>query len=320
MSTYIIKRFLLIIPSIILVTMLVFLTVRFVPGDVIDLMVQEMASEAALGTDLTTASLKHELGLDTPLYVQYGRWLSDIFHGDLGTSLWTRTSITEEVIKRIPVSLELGALAIIVALLISVPIGVISAVRQDTWTDYVGRTIAVLAISLPGFWIATMVIVYPSVWWDWSPSVEYIPIVKDLGGNLIQFIIPSVILGMVLSGTTMRMTRTMMLEVLRQDYVRTAWAKGLAERTIMARHVMKNALMPVITIVGTMLPILVGGSVVLEQIFTLPGIGLYMIEALNKRDYGVISGINLVMTSFVLFVNLLVDITYGWLDPRLRLG
>jgi peptide/nickel transport system permease protein len=318
MSSYLIKRLLLVIPTVILITMIVFLSVRFVPGDVIDLMVQDMASTAAMGTDLSGDSLRQSLGLDMPVHIQYLRWLGDIVHGDLGNSLWTRTSITGEVLKHLPVSMELGVMAILISMLISIPIGILSAVRQDSWADYIGRTVAVLAISLPGFWIATIVIVYPSVWWNWSPSIFYIPITKDFWGNIVQFIIPSAILGMVLSGTTMRMTRTMMLETLRQDYVRTAWSKGLSEQTIIVRHALRNALIPIVTIIGSMLPIIIGGSVVLEQIFSLPGIGQYMIEALNKRDYTVISGINLVVASFVLLINIIVDISYSWLDPRIR--
>jgi len=318
MNSYIIKRLLLIIPTLILVTMFVFLSVRFVPGNVIDLMAQDMASTAAMGTDISIDSLKHAMGLDVPIHIQYIRWIGEIFKGNLGTSLWTRTSITPELLQRLPVSLELGVLAIIFALLISLPIGILSAVRQDTWLDYIGRTIAILAVSLPGFWIATIVIVYPSVWWNWSPALQYISLTQDFWGNFVQFVVPSLILGMVMSGSTMRMTRTMMLEVLRQDYVRTAWSKGLTERVIVMRHALKNALIPVVTIVGTMLPVIIGGSVVLEQIFGLPGIGAYMIEALNKRDYAVISGINLIMTGFVLFSNLLIDMTYAWLDPRIR--
>ena len=181
-----------------------------------------------------------------------------------------------------------------------------------------GRTIAVLAISLPSFWIATMVIVYPAIWWNWSPSMEYIPFLQDPGGNLLQFILPAAIMGMVMSGTTMRMTRTMMLEVLRQDYIRTAWSKGLRERTIVVRHALKNALMPVVTIVGMMVPVLIGGSVILEQIFALPGVGRWVLEAINMRDYPIISGINLVIATVVLACNLLVDMTYAWMDPRIR--
>ena len=328
MRSYVIRRLLLIIPTLFLVTLLVFLTVRFIPGSVIDLMVAEMSMEASLGQEISSDYIKQSLGLDQPVHVQYLRWLGvmpqkdgpvkGVLEGDLGKSLWSGRSITAEMGAKIPVSFELGIFAVVTALIIALPIGIYSAMRQDTWGDYAGRTFAILAISLPGFWIATMVIVYPSIWWGWSPSMEYIPLLKDPMGNLFQFAVPGVIMGMTFSGSTMRMTRTMMLEVLRQDYIRTAWSKGLNERTVILRHALKNALIPVVTVVGMQLPILIGGAVITEQIFALPGIGRYLVDAINRRDYPIISGINLVIAAFVLAVNLLVDLMYAWLDPRVQ--
>jgi peptide/nickel transport system permease protein len=328
MRAYVIRRLLLIIPTLFLVTILVFMTVRFIPGSVIDLMVAEMSMEASLGQQISEEYIKHSLGLDQPIQVQYLRWLGvmpqengqvkGVVEGDLGNSLWSGRSITSEMAAKIPVSFELGVIALITGLVIALPIGIYSAMRQDTWGDYAGRTAAILAISLPGFWIATMVIVYPSIWWGWSPSMEYIPFFKDPAGNLVQFIIPGVIMGMTMSGATMRMTRTMMLEVLRQDYIRTAWSKGLTERTVILRHALKNAMIPVITMVGMQLPILIGGAVITEQIFALPGIGRYLVDAINRRDYPIISGINLVIATVVLFANLGIDLTYAWLDPRVQ--
>ncbi len=328
MRAYVIRRLLLIIPTLVLVTILVFMTVRFIPGSVIDLMVAEMSMEASLGQQISESYIKQSLGLDQPIHVQYLRWLGvmpqkdgsvkGVLEGDLGNSLWSGRSITSEMGAKIPVSFELGLIALITSLIVALPIGIYSAIRQDTWGDYAGRTFAILAISLPGFWIATMVIVYPSIWWGWSPSMEYIPFFKDPVGNLVQFIIPGVIMGMTMSGATMRMTRTMMLEVLRQDYIRTAWSKGLAERTVILRHALKNAMIPVITMVGMQLPILIGGAVITEQIFALPGIGRYLVDAINRRDYPIISGINLVIATMVLFVNLAIDLTYAWLDPRVQ--
>lgn len=318
MRAYAVRRLILIIPTLFLVTLLVFFSVRFIPGSVVDLMVAEMATESGLGSELTAEYVRAALGLDVPVHIQYFSWLAAAARGDLGNSLWTGRPVTQEIFSRIPVSLELGILAMITALLIAIPIGIYSAMRQDTAGDYSGRTFAILCISLPSFWIGTMVIVYPSIWWNWSPSMEYIPLLRDPGGNLIQFILPAVILGMVLSGATMRMTRTMMLEVLRQDYIRTAWSKGLTERTIILRHAMKNALIPVVTIVGMQIPILIGGAVITEQIFVLPGVGRLVVEAVNKRDYVVISGINVVLASVVLATNLIIDLTYAWMDPRVH--
>jgi len=314
--TYIIRRLLLIIPTLFLVTIIVFLSVRFVPGDVIDIMVAEMGvTEDREGA---AQRLRHEMGLDVPIYVQYGQWVGNAFRGDLGESLWSGRSITGELGAKLPISLELGILAIITALIIALPIGIYSAIRQDTGGDYVGRSFAIFCISLPSFWLGTMVIVFPSVWWSWTPAMEYIPFASDPAANLVQFIIPGVIMGMVMSGTTMRMTRTMMLEVLRQDYIRTAWSKGLVERVVVTRHALKNAMIPVVTIVGLQIPILIGGSAIMETIFVLPGVGRYLVEAMGRRDYPILSGINLVMASFVLLVNLMIDVVYAYLDPRVQ--
>jgi len=216
------------------------------------------------------------------------------------------------------VTVELGAMALVLGLLISVPLGVYSAIRQDSWGDYVGRSIAIGLIAIPGFWIGTMIMVFPSIWWQWTPPLEYIHFTEDPLGNLRMMVIPAVVLGTHMSGATMRMTRTMMLEVLRQDYIRTAWSKGLKERLVIIRHALKNAFIPVVTIVGLQLPIMIGGTVIIEQIFCLPGMGRFMLEAINQRDYTIVSGVNLLIVAFVLVNNLMVDLTYGYLDPRIR--
>jgi len=279
--------------------------------------------------ELTAELVRQKLGMDVPIHIQYGRWVgilpkpngegfSGILQGNLGKSLWTDRAITEELRNRLPISLELGIIAITTGLIIALPIGIYSAVRQDTLTDYIGRSMAIIFISVPGFWLATMIVVYPSIWWNWMPPVEYALFWENPVNNLIQFLMPAFIMGMVASGAEMRMIRTMMLEVLRQDYIRTAWSKGLTERTVIMRHALKNALIPVVTVVGLRIPIVISGSIVMETIFSLPGIGRLEIEALNKRDYPVISGMNLVVGAFVLVVNLFVDLTYAWLDPRVQ--
>ena len=327
MRAYLIRRLLLIIPTLIIVTLIVFLSVRFVPGSILDLMVAQMGELSGV-TNLDISYLRHALGMDVPLHLQYVRWLgvwpqanghiSGILEGNFGNSLWNNESVLNQLSQRIPVTLELGLMSLIIAFIIAIPIGVFSAIRQDTFGDYAGRTFAIVAISIPAFWLGTMVIVYPSILWGWTPPVVYIPMTENLGANLLQFLLPSVIMGMVISGTTMRMTRTMMLEVLRQDYIRTAWSKGLRERTIIIRHALKNAMIPVITIVGGMVPLLIGGTVIIEQIFTLPGVGRLMFNALTRRDYPVISGINTIIAIVVLIMNVVIDVAYGWLDPRIQ--
>jgi peptide/nickel transport system permease protein len=318
MSAYIIRRLLLLIPTLFLVTIIVFLMVRLIPGDVIDLIMEEHMFETKRGREVNIEAIKSRLGLDLPIHVQYARWVGDVFRGDLGESMWTDRPVTEELRNRLPVSLELGILGIIVGLIIAVPVGIYSAIRQDTVGDYLGRSFAILCIAVPNFWVATMVIVFPSIWWQWTPALEYIPLVENPLENFKQFIIPAAILGMVLSGYTMRMTRTMMLEVLRQDYIRTAWSKGLRERVVIVRHALKNALIPVVSIAALQIPVLIGGSVIIEQIFSLPGMGRYFLEAIADRDYTIVSGINLVVASVVLLNNLMTDLTYAYLDPRVQ--
>jgi peptide/nickel transport system permease protein len=297
--------------------MIVFFTLRLIPGGVLDLMVMQAGMEAG-STENVRAAIQHDLGMDVPLHVQYVRWLGSTLRGDLGESLWTERPVVGYLAQRMPVSLELALIAMITALLIGLPIGIYSAIRQDTVGDYLGRSIAIAAIALPGFWIATLVIILPTVYLNWMPPIKLIPFAKDPLGNIVQFMIPGFILGMTTSGTIMRMTRTMMLEVLRQDYIRTGWAKGLKERVVILRHVLKNALIPVVTILGGQISWLIGGSVIMENIFALPGMGALLVEALNQRDYVIVSGLNIVMAVFVLFVILIVDISYGWLDPRVR--
>ncbi len=323
MRNYITRRLLLIVPTLFFVTIIVFLLVRTIPGTVVDIIMSEMTATAGTGMQggaaLNRAELIHKLGLDVPIHIQYGRWLGGIIlHGDLGDSLRTRRAVTEIMAPKIPVTLELGLMALVLAVLIAVPLGVYSAIRQDTIGDYIGRSIAIALIAIPGFWIATMVMVFPSIWWHWTPSTEYIQLTKDPWGNIRMLIVPALILGTQMAGGTMRMVRTMMLEVLRQDYIRTAWSKGLKERKVVVTHALKNALIPVVTIVGMQLPIMIGGTVIIEQIFVLPGMGRLMLESINRRDYTIVSGVNLLIASFVLVTNLVVDMTYGFLDPRVH--
>jgi len=317
MSSYIIRRLLLMIPTVFFVTLMVFTTIRLVPGSVIDIMV---ANYGTFGTVTQTdkQAIEHALGMDVPIVVQYGRWINRIAHGDLGTALWKQTPVIESIEARWSVTFELGLLALIIAQLISIPIGIYSALRQNTWGDYLARSFSILCIAVPSFWMATLVIVYPSIWWGYMPSLTLIRFGINPLGNLKMFIIPAIILGMSMSGGTARLTRTMMLEVMRQDYIRTAWQKGLRERTVVIRHALKNALIPIITIIGYQVPVLIGGTVIIESIFSLPGMGLLTINAINTRDYITLEAVLLLYAIALVFINLVTDLTYGFVDPRIH--
>ena len=312
------------IPTVFLASIIVFLAIRLLPGNIVDLMV----SQRFFVSEMDRAAIEHALGMDVPVLTQFGRWwgvipqadgnFSGIFQGNLGVSLWKGVPVIEEIADRWPVTFELGLLSLIIAQLIALPVGVYSALRQDTWGDYIARSFATLAIAVPGFWLGTMIIVFPAIWWDYMPPLIYIPFTEDPIGNLKMFIIPSLVLGMAMSGITMRLTRGMILEVLRQDYIRTAWAKGLRERVVVIRHALKNALIPVVTMIGLYIGWLIGGTVIIEMIFCLPGLGRLIVYATQQRDYAEVSGILLVFAVGLVLVNLIVDLTYAYLDPRIK--
>ena len=316
MQAYIVRRLLALIPTLFFASLIVFATVRLIPGSVIDLMLsQNDISADKFSRDQLIAAL----GLDKPMWEQYVHWISGILlHGDFGRSLWQSTPVSELLRARLPVTFQLGLMALIVALIVAIPIGAYSAMRQDTAGDYLGRSFSILMLAVPSFWMGTMVMVFPSIWWGWSPDVKFVPFHQDPLRNLGQMILPALILGTSLSAVTMRLTRTMMLEVLRQDYIRTAWAKGLSERLIVSRHALRNALIPVVTLVGLQAPLLLGGSVIMEQIFVIPGMGLLLLDAVSQRDYPVITGVFLIVGVAVMVINLLVDLSYGLLDPKVR--
>jgi peptide/nickel transport system permease protein len=319
MRGYAIRRFLLLIPTLVILTVLVFFFVRFIPGDVIDVMAGQLEQQGGLESGLGRDKLENALGLDVPVHVQYGRWVWGIItRGDLGTSLWQQRSLLEIIRPKLPVTIELSLLSMVLGLLFAVPIGIYAAIRQDTVVDYIMRTVSIMALAIPAFWLAVLVFIYPARWWNWTPPIEYIPLVENPLGNLAQFLLPAFIMGLSSSGSTMRITRTMMLEVMRQDYIRTAWAKGLKERIVVVRHAVKNTLIPVITIVGGMIPGLLGGSVIMEQIFCLPGMGRYLLEAVTNRDYNIVSGYNLLMATLVMLIILVTDLSYAYVDPRIR--
>jgi len=312
LKRYLAKRLVVAIPSLLIASLIVFTLPRLIPGDVVAMMLEEKAYAKDL------EELRVKLGLNRPIYVQYFEWLGRAVRGDLGESLWTRQPVIKEIGLRLPITLELALLSLTVALSIAIPIGVISAARQDTVRDYAARSAAILGLSVPNFWMATLVIVLPAIWWGWRPLTGYVEISKDVVGHLTQMLLPAVILGVTFSAALMRLTRGMLLEVLRQDYVRTAWSKGLRERIIILKHGLRNAIIPVITYVGIELPQVIGGTVIIETIFGLPGMSRFLFDAINQRDYPVIQGVNLVVVSFIVMVNLGIDALYAVLDPRIR--
>ena len=319
MGTYIVRRLLLVIPTLLIVTALTTIAIRLIPGDAVDVLVGQMDLSGKENRVELRARLEAELGLDAPIPVQYVRWWKDVLlHGDLGDSIFMGISVKDQIKQRLPVTLEIGVLALIIAMLISFPIAIFSAVRQDTIGDYAFRSLAIIFISLPEFWVGIMVVVFPSIWWGWSPPIINISLWDDPIGNLKMYILPAAILGMGINGVNMRLMRTMMLEVVREDYIRTAYAKGLTERVVILRHAVKNALIPVVTVIGLNVPVVIGGSIIIEQIFGLPGMGRLAVEAAFIRDYPVIIGVTLVYAFVVLLIILITDLSYAFLDPRIR--
>jgi peptide/nickel transport system permease protein len=319
MTSYIVKRLLLLILTLFFVSIIVFFLVRFVPGSAMDIIESKLVAAGLSVDEASQQAIAHKLGLDVPAPVQYVRWIGGILtRGDFGNSIMQGTPVMPIILQRMPVTFELGILALIIALLFGIPIGTYSAIRQDTTGDYITRSLAILFIAIPAFWTGMMVMIFPTKWWGWSPPLELVPFTENPIKNLGMFIIPATLLGLATVGSSMRITRTMMLEVMRQDYIKTAWSKGLTEMMVVGGHAIKNAFIPVITLIGAQMGMLIGGSVIIEQIFVLPGMGQLALNALNNRDYPIIAGITLITAVFVMLINLIVDISYTWLDPRVR--
>ncbi len=314
MYKYVIRRLLLSFPVLLLSSLIVFGLMRVMPGDALTALMGESGNVSA--KDLQ--KLQKELGLDRPYVEQYGIWLWQMVSLNPGYSIFTNEPITVALKKAIPVTLELAALAIVLGLIIAIPVGVLSATRQDTASDYVGRVVAVSGLSMPDFWLGTLVITFAAIWFHWIPPIGYVSLWEAPWRNLQQFLLPAAILGFRLSAATMRMTRSTVLEVLREDYVRTAWAKGLAGRIVVYKHALKNALIPVITIVGGQLGVLLAGTVVVETIFALPGMGRLTVEAILYRDYPIVQTNVMLVAATLVTLNLVVDLAYAWLDPRIR--
>ena len=316
MRTYVTKRLLLIVPTLFGVAAVVFVIMRVIPGDVTLLI---------LGGDQTgridpqqLAAMRHQLGLDQPIWMQFGTWLWSVLRLDFGTSLWTGQPVIEEVLIRLPLSLEVAILATIVSVLLAIPLGMIAAVRQDTWVDYAIRILSIGGQAIPSFWVGILVILFLVIYFGWGPPLEFTPPWVDPWANFQQLVWPVLTVGYRYAAVTTRMTRSTVLEVLREDYIRTAWAKGLRQRAVVIRHALKNAMLPVITLVGTEFAFLIGGLVVTETVFTLNGVGRFVVDAVAHRDYPVVQALVFLIALCFVVVNLLIDLTYAWFDPRIR--
>jgi peptide/nickel transport system permease protein len=319
-TQYIIRRLIYLFPVLVGVSLITFIIMRMVPGDV---------AQVALGTNATEESLadfRHVYGLDQPLFDwkppfgQYGEWVGGLLKGDFGKSYFHRTPVRDELAHRLPVTIQLMVMTMIIMVVIAIPAGVISGIRPNTILDYVTRTTAVFGLSIPVFWLGTLFILLPAIWFNWTPPFGRVSFFDDPAKNMQQFILPALAMGIPGAAGIMRLTRSSVLEVLRQDYVRTAWSKGLRETTIVWRHVLKNGLIPVVTVIGLQIGGLLGGTVIIESIFALPGIGLFTLESILGRDYLGVQAIVILMAVVYSVVNLAIDVAYVWFDPRIRYG
>jgi peptide/nickel transport system permease protein len=314
MFKYILRRLLILIPTLIGMSLLIFVMLRLLPGDIVDAMV---------GLDSTITpeakeALRVSFGLADPWPVQYVRWIGELLRGDLGTSFRSREPITDQLLRALPITLELALLAILMSIPVAIPLGILSAVRQNSQVDFWARLAGLMGLSIPSFWLATLFLLFTSLVFRWVPPVIWVNPLEDPLGNLQQMFLPALALAVQLMAVEMRMMRAAMLEVLRQDYIRTVRAKGVSERVLLYRHALKNAFIPVITIIGIQMGVLMGGSIIIEQIFGLPGVGWYLLQGIFNRDYPIVQVTTLFLAMMFVFINLLVDMTYAFLDPRIR--
>ncbi len=314
MQRYVARRLILASVSLVGLTILVFIFLRVVPGDAAVLVLGENTSASPEQVE----ALREELGLTRPLPVQYLDWVRGLVIGDLGSSLFTGRSVEYEVASRISATLELAVLSLVVALLAGVSVGTFSAIRQGRASDQIARFASILGLAIPSFWLGTMVLVFSARWFGWNPPVSHVELWSDPWGNVQQFVIPSLVLGLALAASLARMTRSTVLEVLREDYIRTAQAKGLSGRAVLLRHTLRTSLIPVVTLFGVQVGAVIGGSVIIENVFSLPGLGRLMLDSVTRKDYPIVQGIVLLYGTFILIANLVIDILYGVLDPRVR--
>jgi peptide/nickel transport system permease protein len=315
MQRYVAGRLLLMVPTLLGVAILTFVVMRLVPGDIVEL--RYAGSGGSVAPEVITRE-RHQLGLDKPIAAQFADWMAGVVTLDFGTSLWTNRPVIEEVKIRFGLSLELAFLATILAVALAVPLGVLAATRQDSWVDYVIRIFSIGGLAMPSFWIGILVILVLLTLFHWSPPLVFTPIWEDPAANLAQLIWPAIAVGYRYSAVAMRMTRSSVLEVLREDYIRTARAKGVLESLVVVRHALRNSLLPVVTVISLEFAFLIGGLVVTEQVFNLNGLGKLLVDAVAHRDYTLIQALVLLMAMIFVFINFLVDMLYVVLDPRVR--
>jgi peptide/nickel transport system permease protein len=316
MLRYLVARLALVIPVLVGVSVLIFALLRFLPGDIVDIIIGSEGS----ATPEVRETIRRLFGLDQPGYVQYLRWLGNLLRGDLGSSLRSSEPVAKLLFQRLPITMELAGLSVLLSVLVAVPLGVLAAVRQNSGWDFLSRIVGLLGLSFPNFWLATMLILIASLGFGWLPSPIFVSPLQNPADNLQQMLLPATSLSLALMAVVMRMTRSAMLEVLGQEYIKTARAKGLADRLVLARHALKNAMIPVITVVGIQMGQLLGGAVVIEQIFGLPGMGWTLLNGIYQRDYPMVQGAIVYLAGIFVLLNLLVDLAYAYLDPRIRYG
>jgi peptide/nickel transport system permease protein len=315
-ATYVIRRLIMGVVVLILVTILVFVAMRLLPGDPILMLVTETESKEF--TEQQIAELKQQFGLDKPMIVQYFNWLGGIFHGDLGQSIIHHAPVAGEIVRRLPITLHLGIVAYLVGVIIGVPAGILCAVRRGRFIDTLVTTFSNIGITVPAFWLGLMMIYLFGLYLHWLPVQGYTSPFSNFVLSTKQIIMPVICLALFPIASNARQTRSSMLEVMRQDYIRTAWSKGLRERMVIIRHALKNGLIPVVTLSAMGLSMIIGGSVVIETVFNIPGMGRLAVTAITNQDYPYVQGIVLIIATFVMVVNIMVDLAYGWLDPRIR--
>jgi peptide/nickel transport system permease protein len=318
MNAYVLRRLAGLVPILIGISILVFMIMRLLPGDAAEMLLMGDPEKMASITPEALAAMRLKLGLDVPMFQQYFNWIYGLLHFDAGVSLWSGRPVLDEIGERVGLTFELALLAMIIGTSIAIPVGVFSALNQDSWADYLVRSITIAGLAMPGFWMATLLILFLTVSFNWAPPLGFIPFSEDPWANLQQLIWPALVIGIHNAAVVARMTRSTMLEVMRDDYIRTAWAKGLGLRTILSVHALRNAMLPVLTLLALELASLLNGTVIMEVIFTLPGIGRYLVDAILHRDYPVVQAIVVIMAIVYVVLNLVVDLLYGVLDPRIR--